>query len=90
MVPWNYDYSDDIYDGLFISNGPGDPALAWDAVLNLRKVCQYYMVCFDQIGTKIRQYRCWAIVNLHISGCNHLLDCFHFLINSLTFIGQNS
>ena len=39
MVPWNYDYSDDIYDGLFISNGPGDPALAWDAVLNLRKVC---------------------------------------------------
>jgi len=40
LVPWNYDYSDDIYDGLFISNGPGDPALAWDAVLNLRKVCK--------------------------------------------------
>ncbi|KAJ7380438.1 Gly-Xaa carboxypeptidase [Desmophyllum pertusum] len=38
LVPWNYDYSDDIYDGLFISNGPGDPAMVWDAVLNLRKV----------------------------------------------------
>lgn len=24
-VPWNYDYSRDEYDGLFISNGPGDP-----------------------------------------------------------------
>lgn len=39
LVPWNYDYSEDLYDGLFISNGPGDPALAWDTVLNLRKVC---------------------------------------------------
>lgn len=38
LVPWNYDYSEDIYDGLFISNGPGDPAMVWDAVLNLRKV----------------------------------------------------
>ena len=37
-MPWNYDYSEDIYDGLFISNGPGDPAMVWDAVLNLRKV----------------------------------------------------
>ncbi|KAK2561590.1 Carbamoyl-phosphate synthase [ammonia] [Acropora cervicornis] len=40
LVPWNYDYSDDLYDGLFISNGPGDPALAWDTVLNLRKVLE--------------------------------------------------
>jgi carbamoyl-phosphate synthase small subunit len=24
-VPWDYDYSEEDYDGLFISNGPGDP-----------------------------------------------------------------
>jgi len=24
-VPWDYDYSQEDYDGLFISNGPGDP-----------------------------------------------------------------
>lgn len=24
-VPWNYDFSNESYDGLFISNGPGDP-----------------------------------------------------------------
>ncbi len=24
-VPWDYDYSNEDYDGLFISNGPGDP-----------------------------------------------------------------
>ena len=26
MVPWDYDFTKDSYDGLFISNGPGDPA----------------------------------------------------------------
>ena len=25
-VPWNYDFSQLDYDGLFISNGPGDPS----------------------------------------------------------------
>jgi carbamoyl-phosphate synthase small subunit len=24
-VPWNYNLQDEVYDGLFISNGPGDP-----------------------------------------------------------------
>lgn len=38
LVPWNYDYSEEKYDGLFISNGPGDPALAPEAVNNLRNV----------------------------------------------------
>lgn len=26
-VPWDYDFTGEEYDGLFISNGPGDPAL---------------------------------------------------------------
>jgi carbamoyl-phosphate synthase small subunit len=26
-VPWDYDFTGEQYDGLFISNGPGDPAL---------------------------------------------------------------
>ena len=42
VVPWNYDYSKDEYDGLFLSNGPGDPALAEEAILNLRKVIYKY------------------------------------------------
>jgi carbamoyl-phosphate synthase small subunit len=36
-VPWNYDYSKLTYDGLFISNGPGDPNNCGEAVANLRK-----------------------------------------------------
>ena len=31
-VPWNYDYTKEDYDGLFISNGPGDPSICKPAV----------------------------------------------------------
>ncbi len=32
-VPWDYDYSSEKYDGLFISNGPGDPKMC-EATIN--------------------------------------------------------
>ncbi len=38
LVPWDHDVSREHFDGLFISNGPGDPSLAEAAVHNLRKV----------------------------------------------------
>ena len=37
-VPWNYDYSDMDYDGLFLSNGPGNPEQCKETVAILRKV----------------------------------------------------
>ncbi len=36
VVPWNHDIKKERYDGLFISNGPGDPALCEQTVENLR------------------------------------------------------
>ncbi len=36
-VPWNYDYNGLAFDGLFISNGPGDPDTCDAAVQNIRK-----------------------------------------------------
>lgn len=36
-VPWDYDFSTIGYDGLFISNGPGNPAMCTAAVENIRK-----------------------------------------------------
>lgn len=36
-VPWNYDYTSIAYDGLFISNGPGNPDNCDEAVQVLRK-----------------------------------------------------
>ena len=39
-VPWNYDFSGEDYDGLFISNGPGDPAMCTETIANIRKALQ--------------------------------------------------
>ena len=36
-VPWDYDFTEINYDGLFISNGPGNPDMAEATVLNIRK-----------------------------------------------------
>eukprot|EP00002_Diphylleia_rotans_P011231 TRINITY_DN2224_c0_g1_i1.p1 TRINITY_DN2224_c0_g1~~TRINITY_DN2224_c0_g1_i1.p1 ORF type:complete len:1448 (-),score=374.15 TRINITY_DN2224_c0_g1_i1:403-4746(-) len=37
IVPWDYDFNKDTdWDGLFISNGPGDPMMAWKTVTNLK------------------------------------------------------
>jgi len=37
VVPWNYDFTTEEYDGLFISNGPGDPKECTDTIRHLRK-----------------------------------------------------
>ena len=39
-VPWNYDFNALEYDGLFLSNGPGDPDTCEEAVLNIRKALE--------------------------------------------------
>ncbi|XP_048390724.1 carbamoyl-phosphate synthase [ammonia], mitochondrial isoform X1 [Stegostoma tigrinum] len=38
LVPWNYDFTNMEYDGLFLSNGPGDPTLAKQLIANVHKV----------------------------------------------------
>jgi carbamoyl-phosphate synthase small subunit len=36
-VPWNYNIFEEKYDGLFISNGPGDPKMCTDTIKNLNR-----------------------------------------------------
>ncbi|EKX35079.1 hypothetical protein GUITHDRAFT_160213 [Guillardia theta CCMP2712] len=41
VVPWDYDFvSNASWDGLFISNGPGDPEMASVTVSNIKKVLE--------------------------------------------------
>lgn len=41
MVPWDYDFNADTdYDGLFISNGPGDPTMTKVTIAHLAKALQ--------------------------------------------------
>ncbi len=37
-VPWDYDFLNEDFDGLLISNGPGDPKMADKTILNVRKI----------------------------------------------------
>jgi carbamoyl-phosphate synthase small subunit len=36
-VPWDYDFSKEEFDGLFISNGPGDPKKCVSTIENIRR-----------------------------------------------------
>jgi len=44
VLPWNFDFTNiaDQFDGLFISNGPGNPRQAMETVKNLRKTLDVY------------------------------------------------
>ena len=37
-VPWDYDFTNEEYDGVFISNGPGDPAMCNATVKHIKSV----------------------------------------------------
>lgn len=39
-VPWNYDFTNEEYDGLFISNGPGDPKQCKETIGHLQVALQ--------------------------------------------------
>jgi carbamoyl-phosphate synthase small subunit len=39
-VPWDYDYHNEDYDGLFISNGPGDPKQCFKTIEHLAESLQ--------------------------------------------------
>lgn len=36
-VPWDYDYHKEDFDGLFLTNGPGDPKMCNKTVINIKK-----------------------------------------------------
>ena len=36
-VPWDYDFTKEKFDGLFISNGPGDPVMCKKTIQNIKK-----------------------------------------------------
>ncbi|OGE81334.1 MAG: carbamoyl phosphate synthase small subunit [Candidatus Doudnabacteria bacterium RIFCSPHIGHO2_01_FULL_43_23] len=40
-VPYNYDYTAEQFDGIFLSNGPGDPKMALETITILKKALKY-------------------------------------------------
>ncbi|CAK9103982.1 Protein URA2 [Includes: Glutamine-dependent carbamoyl-phosphate synthase [Durusdinium trenchii] len=41
VVPWDYDFTQDDFDGLFLSNGPGDPTMCQATVEHVRYVMKH-------------------------------------------------
>ena len=39
-VPWNYSFLDEEFDGIVVSNGPGDPKMCWKTVEHLREAME--------------------------------------------------
>ena len=39
-VPWNYDFTKEEFDGLVISNGPGNPQMCRETIANIQKVLE--------------------------------------------------
>ena len=39
-VPYNYDFTNEEYDGIFLSNGPGDPKMCQDTIKNVSKALE--------------------------------------------------
>lgn len=39
-VPWNYNFLDEHYDGVLLSNGPGDPMQVQETIAHVRKALQ--------------------------------------------------
>ena len=37
LVPWDHDFTNDDFDGLFLSNGPGDPTMCGATIANISK-----------------------------------------------------
>ena len=38
VVPWNHKIQQEEYDGLFLSNGPGDPSMCAETLANLKAI----------------------------------------------------
>ncbi len=45
-VPWDYDFFNEEFDGVFLSNGPGNPTMAEATVANTRKVLEQKIPLF--------------------------------------------
>jgi len=41
VVPWDYDFTNDEFDGLFLSNGPGDPTRCEATVQHVRAIMEH-------------------------------------------------
>lgn len=90
-VPHDYDFTDEEYDGVFISNGPGDPARCQNTVEIIRKAMAKRKPTFGIcLGTQLMALAAGAkTYKLPFGHRSHNQPCLHLASNRSFLTSQN-
>lgn len=90
-VPYNYDFSDEPFDGVFISNGPGDPTHCGETIEILCKAMQRQKPMFGIcLGTQLMALAVGAkTYKLPFGHRSHNQPCLHLATNHCYLTSQN-
>merc|ERR1719361_2426899 len=91
VVPWDHDFTNMEYDGLFISNGPGDPVMATSTYRNLRNAFKYDIPIFGIcLGTQMMALAAGASTyKLPYGHRGHNIPCVDQLTKRCYITSQN-
>jgi len=90
-VPYNYDYTNEDFDGVFLSNGPGDPMRCQETVAILRKAMTMGRPIFGIcLGTQLMALAAGATTyKLPFGHRSHNQPCLHLPTNRSYLTSQN-
>jgi carbamoyl-phosphate synthase small subunit len=90
-VPYNYDFTHEKFDGVFISNGPGDPTQCTDTIAIIRKVLAKRIPTFGIcLGTQLMALAVGAkTYKLPFGHRSQNQPCLHLASNRSYLTSQN-
>lgn len=90
-VPHDYDYSQEAFDGIFVSNGPGDPVQCQDTIAILRKAMAHNKPTFGIcLGTQLMALAIGAkTYKLPFGHRSQNQPCLHLATNRCYLTSQN-
>ena len=95
VVPWDYDFprlADKNYDGLFVSNGPGDPAMLTQTIKNIATALEegrvpIFAIC---LGHQLLAQAAGAkTVKMKFGNRGHNIPCTHTISGRCYITSQN-
>lgn len=90
-VPYNYDFTNEKFDGVFISNGPGDPMRCQETITIIRKAMAQHKPMFGIcLGTQLMALAAAATTyKLPFGHRSHNQPCLHLATNRCYLTSQN-
>lgn len=90
-VPFDYDFTNEAFDGLFISNGPGDPMRCQKTIAHIRKAMSMNKPIFGIcLGTQLMALAADAkTYKLPFGHRSHNQPCLHLPTNRCYLTSQN-